>query len=61
MGTCHAVLCAREAIGDAPFAVINADDYYGTSAYRVIYDASATRRIRTPTITTWWATSWARP
>ena len=38
-GTCHAVLCAREAIGDAPFAVINADDYYGTSAYRVIYDA----------------------
>ena len=38
-GTCHAVLCAREAIGDAPFAVINADDYYGTSAYWVIYDA----------------------
>ena len=38
-GTCHAVLCAREAIGDAPFAVINSDDYYGTSAYRVIYDA----------------------
>ena len=25
-GTCHAVLCAREAIGDAPFAVINAGD-----------------------------------
>ena len=38
-GTCHAVLCAAEKIGDAPFAVINADDYYGKSAFRVIYDA----------------------
>ena len=37
-GTCHAVLCAREVIGDAPFAVINADDYYGKSAFKVIYD-----------------------
>ena len=37
-GTSHAVLCAKEAIGDAPFAVINADDYYGKSAYKVIYD-----------------------
>ena len=27
-GTGHAVLCAREEIGDAPFAVINSDDYY---------------------------------
>ena len=36
-GTCHAVLCAAEAIGDAPFAVINADDYYGKSAFREIY------------------------
>ncbi len=37
-GTSHAVLCAAEAIGDAPFAVINADDYYGPSAFKVIYD-----------------------
>ena len=37
-GTCHAVLCAKEAIGNAPFAVINADDYYGKDAYKVIYD-----------------------
>lgn len=37
-GTCHAVMCAKDAIGGAPFAVINADDYYGVSAYRVIYD-----------------------
>lgn len=36
-GTSHAVLCAQEAIGDAPFAVINADDYYGQSAFRDIY------------------------
>ena len=38
-GTGHAVLCAKDAIGDAPFAVINADDYYGKSAYKTIYDA----------------------
>ena len=37
-GTSHAVLCAKEAVGDAPFAVINADDYYGRSAFRAIYD-----------------------
>ena len=37
-GTCHAVLCAAEAIDGAPFAVINADDYYGVSAYKVIFD-----------------------
>ena len=38
-GTSHAVLCAAEEIGDAPFVVINADDYYGKSAFRVIYNA----------------------
>ena len=37
-GTSHAILCAKEAIADAPFAVVNADDYYGKSAYKVIYD-----------------------
>ena len=37
-GTCHAVVCAREAIGDAPFAVINADDYYGKSIYGDLHD-----------------------
>ncbi len=36
-GTSHAVLCAKDVIGDAPFAVINADDYYGKQAYREIY------------------------
>ena len=37
-GTGHAVLCAAEQIGDAPFAVINSDDYYGKSAFKVIFD-----------------------
>ena len=37
-GTSHAVLCAREEIGDAPFAVINSDDYYGKQSFREIYN-----------------------
>ena len=37
-GTSHAVLCAKDVIGDAPFAVLNADDYYGKSAFKVVYD-----------------------
>ena len=36
-GTSHAILCARDEIDGAPFAVINADDYYGKSAYQEIY------------------------
>lgn len=36
-GTGHAVLAARELI-DSPFAVINADDYYGKEAYRLLHD-----------------------
>lgn len=36
-GTCHAVLAARHLI-DGPFAVINADDYYGPGAFQVLYD-----------------------
>ena len=36
-GTSHAVLCATKEIDGAPFAVINADDYYGKSAFRDIY------------------------
>lgn len=35
-GTCHAVLSARDLI-DGPFAVINADDYYGPGAFQTIY------------------------
>ena len=36
-GTCHAVLAARKLV-DGPFAVINADDYYGPEAFQAIYD-----------------------
>ena len=36
-GTGHAVLCAANCI-DAPFAVINADDYYGPSGYKLLFD-----------------------
>lgn len=37
LGTGHAVWCAREAVGDAPFAVINADDFYGAEAFAALY------------------------
>lgn len=40
-GTGHAVLCCKELI-DAPFLVINADDYYGADAYRVAYETLST-------------------
>lgn len=36
-GTAHAVLSCIDQI-DGPFAVINADDYYGQEAFRLIYD-----------------------
>ena len=36
-GTGHAVLCAKDAVDGAPFAVINADDYYGKTAFKVSY------------------------
>lgn len=37
-GTGHAVLCCAEELQGAPFAVINADDYYGKSAFRTIFN-----------------------
>ena len=36
-GTSHALLCCK-GIADGPFAVINADDYYGQSAYATIFE-----------------------
>lgn len=36
-GTSHALLCCREVL-DGPFAMINADDFYGAGAYRLMYD-----------------------
>lgn len=36
-GTAHAVMCCAGVL-DCPIAVINADDFYGRSAYAAIYD-----------------------
>ena len=36
-GTAHAILCCK-GIVKGPFAVINADDYYGPSAYSAVFD-----------------------
>lgn len=36
-GTVHALQCCKGVVG-TPFAVINADDYYGKSAYKTLYD-----------------------
>ena len=35
-GTAHAILCCKDAVHE-PFAVVNADDYYGRSAFEKIY------------------------
>ncbi len=37
-GTGHAILCAKDAI-TTPFAVVNADDYYGYESYKLIHDS----------------------
>ena len=42
-GTGHAVLAARDVLR-GPFAVINADDYYGKESYRLMYDFLSTKR-----------------
>lgn len=36
-GTGHALLCAAQTVS-GPFAVINADDFYGAGAFRAIYE-----------------------
>jgi UTP-glucose-1-phosphate uridylyltransferase len=36
-GTGHAILAAAEAI-DEPFAVLNADDFYGAQSFKIIYE-----------------------
>lgn len=42
-GTAHAILCAKDLL-DAPFAVLNADDFYGADAFQKIYDFLAKER-----------------
>lgn len=36
-GTAHALMSARNIV-DGPFAVVNADDYYGSEAFKAMYD-----------------------
>ena len=36
-GTGHAIYCCKDTVKN-PFAVINADDYYGSSAFKKIYE-----------------------
>ena len=36
-GTAHALICAQE-LTKTPFGVVNADDYYGETSYRVMAD-----------------------
>ncbi len=36
-GTAHAILCCKDVVKE-PFAVVNADDFYGRSAFKTIYD-----------------------
>lgn len=36
-GTGHAILCCKDVVNE-PFAVINADDYYGKQAFQEIYN-----------------------
>ena len=44
-GTAHAVFSCIDEI-DGPFAVINADDYYGRDAFQKIYDYLSTHERR---------------
>ncbi|MGI6732273.1 MAG: nucleotidyltransferase family protein [Anaerovoracaceae bacterium] len=46
-GTCHAVLSAKHLV-EGPFAVINADDYYGAGAFQIMYDFLAKAESRDP-------------
>lgn len=40
-GTGHAIYCCKDTI-KTPFAIINADDYYGQGAFKTIYDEIST-------------------
>ena len=57
-GTNHAVLMGKAVIRE-PFAVINADDFYGRDGFRVL--GQCCRKPTDRTATAWWATAWATP
>ena len=42
-GTAHAVLVAKDVVNE-PFAVINADDYYGVESYKILTDYFASNQ-----------------
>lgn len=42
-GTAHAIYCCRQIV-EGPFAVINADDYYGIEAFQIIYNYLSTHQ-----------------
>lgn len=44
-GTGHAILCCKDQIHE-PFAVINADDYYGKEAFKIMHEY-LTKRLQT--------------
>ena len=46
-GTAHAVLMAKDAINE-PFAVINADDYYGRKSYKIMNHFLAQTSVEVP-------------
>ena len=48
-GTAHALMQARNMV-DCPFAVINADDFYGKEGYRLIHDFLVQERPETKTL-----------
>ena len=50
-GTGHAILCCKEKI-KGPFAVINADDFYGREAFTKIYDFLDTSKENQSTVYT---------
>ncbi len=52
-GTAHAILAARHAIHE-PFAVINADDFYGAEGYRLLHEFLA-GAVATASVTPDWA------
>lgn len=51
-GTAHAILSAADVI-DAPFAVINADDYYGPQGFRLIYEHLAKAETQEGALAPW--------
>ena len=56
-GTGHAVLCAAPVL-DRPFAVINADDFYGAESFRALARFLTQPPRPTPICSPWWASNW---